>query len=226
MRKCEDCGSKSEEGFSFCPHCGNSFIDGKKEREEFGLLGRNDYVDQEDEEPMQNFGMMDKLVNSMMNSMMKNLDKQFRGQFKEMDRNLDRTEVKAFPNGIRIKVSGPMNAAVTQPLAKKKKSRVVRKEIDEGQLKRMGVLPRAKAKTAVKRLGNRVVYELSTPGVVSAEDVFVSKLESGYEIKAIGDKKVYVNNVPINLPLKRYSILKNKLQVEFVADQPQPMMGE
>jgi len=89
-------------------------------------------------------------------------------------------------------------------------------------LKKMGSLPRAKAKTSVKRFGNKVVYELSTPGVISAEDVFISKLESGYEIKAIGDKKVYVNSVPINLPLKKYSIVNNKLLFEFLAERPQP----
>jgi ribosomal protein L37E len=224
MRKCEECGSKSEGKFSFCPHCGNNFIDGRKEREEFGLLGRNDFVDQEDEMPAQG-GMMDKLVNSMMNSMMKNLDKQFKNQFRDMDFEGDnRTEVKAFPNGVRIKISGPMDAAFARPKAKKK-AKIVRRGIDESQLKKIGALPRAKAKTAVKRLGDRVVYELTTPGVNSADDVFVSKLENGYEVKAIGEKKVYVNNVPINLPLKKYSILKNKLQIEFVGN-PQQMMGE
>lgn len=223
MRKCEECGSKSEGKFSFCPHCGNNFIDTMKEREEFGLLGRSDYVDHEEEAPLQNFGMFDKLVNSMMSSMMKNLDKQFKGQFKDFESDLDRTEVKTFPNGVRIKISGPMNPAVAQ--ARKKKLVPVKREIGADQLKRIGTLPRAKAKTAVKRFGDRVVYELSTPGVNSVDDIFVSKLESGYEIKAIGDKKVYVNNVPINLPLRKYSILKNKLQIEFVMDHQQ-MMGE
>ncbi len=90
--------------------------------------------------------------------------------------------------------------------------------IDWEQLKKMGSLPRTEAKTSVKRFGDKVVYELATPGVNSANDVFVSKLESGYEIKAIGNKKIYVNSVPINLPLRKYSILKNKLLVEFVSD--------
>jgi ribosomal protein L37E len=218
LRKCEECGSRSEEKFSFCPFCGNSFVDVRKEREDFGLLGRNDFVDNE-EDQMQNLGMMDKLVSSMVNSMMKNIDKQFKEQFRDIEKDLSKTEVKTFPNGIRIKISGPFDVAQQGVKTKPKKIlRNEKKEINAEQLKKMGSLPRAKAKTSVKRFGNKVVYELSTPGVISAEDVFVSKLESGYEIKAIGDRKIYVNSVPINLPLKKYSIVNNKLLFEFLAE--------
>ena len=79
----------------------------------------------------------------------------------------------------------------------------------------MSNLPRAPAKTSVRRLSDKVVYELSAPGIESVEDVFVSKLENGYEIKAIGGKKVYVNSLPVNLQLKGFSISENKLLVEF-----------
>lgn len=218
MRKCEECGNRSEEKFSFCPFCGNNFVDTRKEKEDFGLLGKNDYAENEDEMAFQNMGMMDRLVSSMVNSMMKNLDKQFKDQFKDIEKDLNRTEVKTFPNGIRIKIAGPINGAQR---IKAKPQKIVRREISEAQLRKMGSLPRTKAKASMKRFGNRVVYELSTPGVISPEDVFVSKLESGYEVKAIGDKKVYVNSVPINLPLRKYSILKNKLMIEFLAEHPQ-----
>ena len=56
----------------------------------------------------QGFGITDKLIGSMFNSIMKNLDKQFKNQFKEMEKDLDRTEIKSFPAGISIKISGPM----------------------------------------------------------------------------------------------------------------------
>jgi hypothetical protein len=224
LRKCEECGSRSEEKFSFCPFCGNNFVDTRKEREEFGLLGRNDFADGEEEISSQNFGMMDKLINSMVNSMMKSLDKQFKDQFRDVERDLGKTEIKTFPNGIRIKVFGPFDAMQQSGMKvrPKKVLKIEKREINETQLKRMGSLPRTKAKTSMKRVGNKVVYELLTPGVISAEDVFVSKLESGYEIKAIGDKKIYVNSVPINLPLKKFSILNNKLLVEFLAENQLP----
>jgi len=218
LKKCEGCGGKSEDKFSFCPHCGNNFVDSRKEREDFGLLGKNDMEDYEGDGGFQvkGFGMMDRLMGSMLNSMMKNLDKQFEHQFKDLDRDLDRADVRTFPNGVSIKISGPFDASgrlVKRPVKKKK---VMKREVNENQLKRISSLPRSEAKASVKRLGDRVVYELSTPGLDSVEDVFISKLENGYEIKAIAEKKVYVNSVPINLPLSKYSVSKNKLFVEFV----------
>ena len=89
--------------------------------------------------------------------------------------------------------------------------------VSEKQFEKMNSLPRVKAETKVKRINDKIVYELETPGIESPNDVFVSKLESGYEIKAIGDKKVYVNTLPINLPLKAMSLNKEKLFIEFVS---------
>lgn len=216
QEKCENCGSRSDKKFSFCPHCGNSLIDLEKEQKNFGLLGKNDFSGQEiNSYASQSFGITDKLINSMFNSIMKNLDKQFKNQFNEMEKDLERTEIKRFPNGIRIKISSPYQ----QKSKAKPKQNLAKRTIDEEQLKKMSSLPRAKAKTNVKRVGNTVIYELSTPGVSSPQDIFISKLESGYEIKVIGSKKIYVNSVPINLPLKRYSVLKNKLLVEFLSGE-------
>jgi len=212
--KCGSCNSKIDKNFSYCPHCGNITLDQNKEREEFGLLGKNDFSNTPDPYGAEGFGITDRLIGSMFNSLMKNLDKQMKSQFKESlsESEHGRTEIKTLPNGIRIKIFGPNNFPQN-----KKVKQAPRITINEDQIKKMSSLPRAKAKTNVKRVGDKVFYELSTPGVSSPQDIFISKLESGYEIKAIGNKKVYVNSVPINLPLKRYSILNNKLLVEFNA---------
>ncbi|MFH1425602.1 MAG: hypothetical protein ABIG28_02635 [archaeon] len=212
LKKCEDCGSRVEDKFSFCPHCGNSFLDPQDE-EDYGLLGRDDSLDVEEEnyDMFQGFGITDKIIGTMFNSIMKSLNKQFKNQLREMDREVSQPEIRSFPNGISIRLSGPLQQRKKKQGQEKKAVR----EITEEQLKKISSLPKSPAKTNVKRLGNKVVYELSTPGVTALEDIFISKLESGYEIKAIGSKKVYVNSVPINLPLRQYSIVNNKLLVEF-----------
>lgn len=64
-------------------------------------------------------------------------------------------------------------------------------------------------------MSDKVIYELAVPGVQSVQDIFISKLESGYEVKAIGKRKVYVNSLPVNLPLKKYSITDKQVIVEF-----------
>ncbi|MCA9485336.1 MAG: hypothetical protein KC506_00660 [Nanoarchaeota archaeon] len=212
---CESCGSNVEKKFNFCPHCGSNFMSSKKEKIDYGFLGKNDLSENDDFLNQPQLGMFDKLLNSMVNNMLKSIDKQMKDQLNP-NKNFEKANIKSLPNGIKIKISGPFDSP--QKISTKPKRKVIR-EINEEQLERISKLPRTKAKSNVKRLGDKLVYELSTPGVSSPQDVFISKLESGYEVKAIGSKNVYVNSVPINLPLSKYSILKNKLHVEFLTEQ-------
>lgn len=207
--KCNSCNSSINGKYSFCPYCGNSLTDPEKESRDFGMLGKTD----SEEDFIESFGITDKLINSLVNNLAKSLDKQFRDIDEETSKEMNRTEIRSLPRGISIRIGAPKQQM--QRLQGKK----ARKEITESQIKKMSSLPKATAKTSVKRINDKVIYELNTPGVSSAEDVFVSKLESGYEIKAIGDKKVYINNIPINLPLKNLGLMKNKLLVEFISSQ-------
>src|SRR3990172_3572410 len=144
-----------------------------------------------------------------MNSMIKALDKQMKeGAEPIFEGNAD---IEHSPNGIKIKIGIPQGKQNRQ----QKPKHSIKKQITEAQLEKMSNLPRAPAKTSVRRLSDKVVYELSAPGISSTDDVFVSKLENGYEIKAIGGKKVYVNSLPVNLQLKGLVISDNKLLVEF-----------
>ena len=147
--------------------------------------------------------LADKMINSLFKNLVKTLDKQMR-EIKEV-KDLD-TEVETLPNGVRISFGNP----------KKTTKKVVKKGITKEQLDKMSGLPRVEAKTNVRRLSDKVVYELSTPGVERPEDVFVSKLENGYEVKAIGKKKIFVNSLPVELPLKGLALSKERLRVEFL----------
>jgi hypothetical protein len=197
--KCSNCDSNVDKEFSFCPYCGESLVDAEEEKEKYGLLGKSDYTKPEVHTQFGGFGITDKLVNSLMSNIMK----AFESQMKEMD-----SSVENLPNGIRIKLGAPKKAKKKQP---------VKREVTEEQIKKMSTLPRDIAKTNVRRLGDKVIYEISARGVTSPNDIFISKLESGYEFKAIGGKKVYVNSLPVDLPLNKLQILKNKILVEFNA---------
>lgn len=212
--KCENCDSKIESVYNFCPYCGNSTMDEKSEREKFGLLGRNDFskINAPAKNPLAGMGITDDFINSIMN----NLIKSFGNQLKDISENeTSNAHIEHLPNGIKIKIGMPgkmqkINQKPRQP---------ARKQLTEEQMERMAILPRTPAKTNIRRLSDKLVYELSTPGIESTDDVFVSKLETGYEIKAIGKKKVYVNSLPINLPLKGFAITGNKLLVEFKTEK-------
>lgn len=196
---CPDCESEIHDSFSFCPYCGIYLLDPEEEMEDFGMLGKNDVFNNANNERMNmGYGLADRFLGTLIN----NLAKTFEQQFRE----IDKAEISNMPNGIKIKIGMPQ-----QNIQQQKSN----KPISEDQLKRMASLPRAIAKTTVRRLSDKIIYELNTPGLMSVEDVIVSKLESGYEIKAISDKKVYVNSLPVKLPIRSYSISDNKLFVEF-----------
>ena len=205
-KDCQRCGEKVKGSFDYCPYCGLNLSNPKKDLEDFGMIGKSNKIEGY---PMTGglggFGITDKMINSIFRSLMKNIE----GQMKSMDTS-ELGEVQNFPNGIRIQFGVPGGKK-----RKKPKNGLERKDITEEQIKRMYGLPRIEAKTNVRRLADKVVYELLTPGVDNIEDVFVQKLESGYEIKAIGKKKVYVNSIPVNLPLRAYSISEKGLNVEF-----------
>ncbi len=203
--KCENCNSKIQQKFSFCPYCGIGLVDEEKYVKDYGMLGKGEEMDEELIPAQLGMGITDKLIGSLMNSLMKSLDK----QFKEIDKQSGRTEIKNLPNGIKIQIGQPNNSK------KSSQKSLFERNISERQLEKMGSFPREQAEAKMKRIGDRIVYELNTPGIESPHDIFVSKLESGYEIKAIGDKKIYVNSLPINLPLKSLSLNNDKLLIEF-----------
>lgn len=195
--KCNQCNKKINDRFNYCPHCGAPMID--NDNEDYGMLGKKDISDEElartsGAMPM---GPLDRMFASLMSSMMHNALQEF-----------ERAEVTSSPNGsIKIRIGIPQKATQKQP----KKM----KPVSEEQIKRLASLPKTSASTNIRRLNDKVIYELGIPGITSPEDIFVSKLESGYEIKAISNNKVYVNSLPINLPIKGFTINPNSLLIEF-----------
>lgn len=184
--KCKQCQGKIKESFDFCPHCGLDLRNPGKDSKNYGLLGKNNHIEGMPVIGGAGLDLSDKMMDSMMKSLFKILDKQMRA------------------------MGGDVQVQVGQP-----KQQVRRKSITKEQQTRMIGLPRVPAKTNVRRLSDKVVYELDAPGIESIEDVFVSKVESGYELKAIAKKKVYVTSLPVNLPLKSYSLHDSGLTVEF-----------
>ncbi len=209
--KCENCNSKINNKFSFCPYCGSNLIKEEKNIKDYGLLGKDDSINTEIIANNNPFGMgiTEKMLGSLMNNLLKTLDKQFKNIDKEFN-NFDKAEIKSLPNGIKIRIS-----PVIQMHEEPKKLSIFKKQISNEQLEKLASMPRAKARAKMKRIGDKIIYEIDVIGVLSPKDIFISKLESGYEIKAIGSKKIYANTLPINLPISALSLNNDKLLVEF-----------
>jgi len=203
--KCVRCEGKLKEEYSFCPFCGMDLRNPEKDMQDFGALGRNNVQGH----PMiggGSLGITDKMINSIFNSLMKGFEKQM-GDVENVGGNDFEPEVQNLPNGIRIKINPGMK--------KKSSKKRAQKMISQEQVERMSNLPRTEAKTDVRRFSDKVVYELKMPGVEDVQDIFITKLESGYEVKAIGKNRVYVNSIPVNLPLKNYRVKDKVVSVEF-----------
>ena len=76
-KRCSKCDKKIEKGYNFCPYCGkNSKGDYKKE--DYGILGRDDFIDGEDM-----FGLDNSFIEKLFNSTMKMMEKQNRHIFQQ-----------------------------------------------------------------------------------------------------------------------------------------------
>jgi len=176
---------------------------------DFGMLGKSDEVLGAPLIGGGGLGISERMIDSLIKNFAKSLERQmnnFEGDTLE-DKNVN-AEIQRFPNGISIRIGGPV-------AHKHKEQKKARKVITDEQINRMAKLPRSDAKADVRRFSDKVVYEVKAPGIENIDDIFVSKLENGYEVKAIGKNKVYVANIPVNLPLRGYGINEKGLNVEF-----------
>lgn len=203
-KKCPDCGKKIEKKFRFCPFCGSAFKS-KKDAENYGMLGRDDFVGAEQPvQPKLPFGL-----NKIMGSLVKQLNKELSGMGQ------DDMKAEGMPRGFQIKVStgNPQIQKIKKQDNEKPQKHVIR--ISEQEAKRRGKLKRAEAKSTIKRLGDVIIYEISTPGVSSQDQVVISKLEDSLEVKAYSKDKCYYKTIPLKVEILRWGVAEDKVVVEL-----------
>lgn len=231
-KKCKRCGEKINNKFDFCPYCRTPLKNEEEIEDGWGMLGKNDFPD-----PFQNPFDEIKLpagLNMIFNSLMKNLEKEFRNIDKEIGREIRETKIqdpRIRKSGISISISTsgdrPPEIRVNQfggiprefkEFEKQIKPRqTIQKNFNEEKIKKFSKLPREEPSTNVRRLSNKVIYEIELPGVKSTEDVSIIKLENSIEIKAVAKDKSYFKLLPIKLPIIDYKIADGKLILELGA---------
>ena len=199
-KKCPSCAKKIERKFSYCPWCGVSFKAGD-EQTNFGMLGRNDSGERIQEELKLPFGM-----NKIMNSLVKQLEGQLG--------NMNFGEEQGMPKGIKIRVArGPQMGQVVQKAPEKKVIDTAKVSDKENERRRN--LPRVEVESKIKRLGNTIIYKIETPGIKKKEDVVLTELATGLEIKAYSKDKCYVKFIPLKVEVVEYYVEKEKVIVEI-----------
>ena len=200
-RKCPSCAKKIEKKFNFCPYCGVSFK-ARNEKENFGMLGRNDAHGKIQQDLGLPFGM-----NKIVNSLVKQLERQMN--------EVNGDKGGEIPRGFKIKIAQgqPQMKQVIQEPKKIEEA----PELSDEENDRRAKLVREEVVSKVRRLDDRIVYEMKTPGVKRKKDVVVTKLESGLEIKAYSKTKCYVKFIPLTVEVIEYYVEDEKVFVELKA---------
>jgi len=218
-KKCKNCSEKVNGAHRYCPSCGSPLSDNAKE-EDWGMLGKSDSPKNNKKQEPENeldmlarsfLGNMNKgVLGKMLGSAMKMLEKEMKKM--ENDPNL-KNNFQLFINGKKI---DPSEMKVHQDSPKEyKQQKAEKKFLSKDKIKKFTSLPKKEPNSDMKRFADSLVYEIDIPGVESIDDVLISKLESSIEIKALAKDKVYSKLIPVNLPIKEYSLNKNKLILQL-----------
>ena len=215
-KKCGKCGEKINKNFDFCPYCGNHL---SNSNEDWGMLGKNDSVNEFENFPKLMFGgISGNMISKMFGSAIKMLEKELQKEIKSINGNENITQ-----SNFRLMINGreiPLNQNKKQETKHKKEEKI--KEIplitfSQEQQKKFSNLSRKEPETNLRRLSNKVIYELKIPGIKSIKDISITKLENSIEIKAITKNNAYFKLIPINLPIINYNTSKGKLILELEA---------
>jgi HSP20 family molecular chaperone IbpA len=200
-KKCSSCERKIESKFSFCPHCGES-LNTVRKGNDFGMLGKIDTPGIQNEIKLP-FGM-----EKMMGSLIKQLEKQMGSMNFE--------DSSGMPKGIKIRIArSPQMGNMGQMIQEKPRIQENVSKISEKELKRRMILPKVNVESKVKRLSNTIIYEIETPGVKKKEDVVLTELATGLEIKAYSNDKCYVKFIPLKVEVIEYYVQKEKVFVDI-----------
>jgi len=212
-KECKKCRKKISDTYEFCPYCGNLLNENFKE--DWGMLGKNDSMSSINE---MRFPIG---LNMIFNSLMKNLNR----QFGELDKEVKIRKPTMFKkDGISISISTSGNRPPeirVNSLGNNPKFKQVKKQIkmpsnfSQENLKKFSSLPREEPLTNLRRLSDKVVYEIDLPGVKSISDISIIKLEKSIEIKAVAEDKAYFKLITISLPIINYNLSDGKLVLEL-----------
>jgi len=199
-RKCVSCAKKVDRKFNFCPYCGESFKV-RREKDDFGMLGFDDSGQNVRVEQKLPFGM-----EKIMGSLVKQLEKQMG--------NMNFEDNAGMPKGIRINIvrGNPQMRQVVREAPKEKKEVL---NVSKAEAERRMGLKKVEAVSKVRRLADRIIYEIDAPGVRRKDDVVVTELATGLEIRIYSEDKCYIKFIPLKVELIGYYVKSEKVFVEL-----------
>ena len=173
-----------------------------QEKKNFGMLGQDDSGERVQEELKLPFG-----VEKVMSSLVRQLEKQMG--------NVNFNNGQGMPKGIKIQIAKGV-PQMGQPVGEEsqQKKKILPSISSEEAKRRMG-LPSVEVGSKMRRLADTIIYEIEAPGIKKKEDVVLTELATGLEIKAYSKDRCYVKVIPIKVEVIRYHIEKEKVIVEL-----------
>jgi HSP20 family molecular chaperone IbpA len=238
-KNCPNCNKKVSKDYTFCPSCGSSLKKSSK-KEDWGILGKEDAIEEQGMPDLFG-GFGGKIMGKMLNNAIKMMEKEMQKSM-EMQRNTEmqkktspknqgiKSNFELYINGKKI---NPENIRITQhPLENTIQNSPPQKTISRTTAKNtrkniafsqenkntFSKLEKKEPKTSIRRLSNKIIYEIDVPGVESIENISINQLENSIEIRAIGKKNGYEKIIPINFPISSYELSDGKLILELKAN--------
>ena len=210
---CKKCWKSISSKYDFCPYCGNFLKENIKE--DFGLLGKNDILGENDlfSNPFFGGGIFDKVLGNAL----KVLEKELQKEMKQDKFVSPKSNFQLFINGKKIPL-GNSNNFQNKTSVQKKNKKFSSIHFSEKNSKLFSKLKKVEPVTNIKRISNKVFYELSLPGVKSLDDISIIKLEGSIELRAISKDQAYFKVIPISLEISDLNFTKNKLILELVSN--------
>jgi hypothetical protein len=216
-KKCPRCSELIKSSFDFCPNCGKQLR--KQNKEDWGMLGKDDLMENSD--PFSNSifgGITGGILGKMLGTTMKMLEKELQKEIQNPQSNSLNSNFELFINGKKI---NPKNIKVSKRNSNQqpKKSHQQTKQITlpENKLKNFAELPKEEPKTIVRRLSDKIIYQIEIPGVKSERDISIRTISETIEIRAITKNKAYEKTISIGLPIINYIFEKDLLILELEA---------
>lgn len=196
-KKCPGCGEKIERKFRYCPWC-NYSLKKQEVEENFGMLGKDDEVQQAVKQMNLPFGL-----NGIVGNLMKQIEKEMGDINKLENANVGK------PRGFKIQISTGMPkmqmVGPGQNIQLPHGNELI-EEIPESERNRRSKLKRVGAKSTIRRLPEGIVYEIEAPGVKSKKDIAITKLEQSIELKAYSKDRCYVKIIPMKVEILGVSV--------------------
>lgn len=214
------CGKKVNKDYTFCPFCGSQL---KERAQPDNLL---DSID----------GQIPFMFRFPFKKLVKEIEQQLVAMDKEMGKEMKEgksEKISVNPGNITQGLSISINSANGAPVIKVKqfgpdgmKEATDKKEkehdgiktltkSDQEKLEKFSKLPRHEPQTTVRRLSDRIIYEIELPGIKNKQNIIINRLENSIEIKAFAKDKAYFKLIPFGLPIKKHYLENEKLVLEL-----------